>query len=180
MGYRINAFIARTGTFALFQDLSHCLTIVPMAQGFEMLINEWYIRDIFEQLPEFNVGQGDVKQFHPGFDLADVLVSFGVFLSHHQPIAYIEADFFGGNGDQKAVVWFQGKILLLPERNGDFGSIPDADGPINRVLRLLGVETIPPWDEFVSIGLAQCRDNYDWFMQFNLSPDKDNCHDGET
>jgi hypothetical protein len=188
MGYRINAFVARAGTFAPFQHLSPCLTIVPLANTFEMLINEWYIGDILAKEPKFSIYQGNIKDLYAGFNLSSSLVNLGLSLSQHQTIAYIEADFFGGSGNQHAVVWHQGQIVLMPQTNGLWSSsykehgfsFPE-DGPINQALRAIGFksESGPEWDEFSSIGLMENRDNYDWFHQYNTSPDKDNCHDDE-
>jgi hypothetical protein len=77
----------------------------------------------------------------------------------HGPVVYAEAEYFGGVGDQHAVVW-QG------ERAEVFES--EMPGAINTALQALGVRrTSSPWtgeeqDEFDSVGLGRHRTTEEW------------------
>lgn len=65
------------------------------------------------------------------------------------PVAFIETDYFGGFGSQKARVK-KGKEVLLKK-----GSIDDA-------LKILGVKETEDNDEFDVVGLGCWRLNEDW------------------
>jgi hypothetical protein len=72
--------------------------------------------------------------------------------SRQAPILYAEAEFFGGVGEQHAVLW-----------QGGEGTVLDAEpGPINAALRVLGVRRTGDRDEFDSVGLGRHRSTQDW------------------
>jgi len=65
------------------------------------------------------------------------------------PAMYVETEYFGGVGDQYAVVAEDGNIV----------SFWEGDHPINEALRRLGVEAEPGMDEFDTVGLGLYRSN---------------------
>jgi len=86
--------------------------------------------------------------------------------SIHSPIAYVEADFFGGVGIQTAVLWRDGAVLVGPlgrdtDRQAPPGSTLDTE-PINTTLRQLGVRRTADRDEFDTLALGQRRRTEDW------------------
>lgn len=83
------------------------------------------------------------------FEVADWIRA----ISASGAVAYIEAEFFGGVGNQNATVWSSGEAILPPIQN------PEA---INMALRLLGVSKGSFPDEFEAIGLPRHRDTDDW------------------
>ncbi len=74
-------------------------------------------------------------------------------LSEHSIAAYVEADFFGGRGDQRCVVWRKGSIVLEPL---------DDPNAINKALRRLSVRHRLFRDEFEAVGLNKHRSNEEW------------------
>lgn len=74
------------------------------------------------------------------------------------PLAYVEADFFGGTGSQRAVVWDRGVVDLGPLHQSEGEPTPEEGTPISRALRRLGVGVGPDErDEFDTAGLgAHC------------------------
>lgn len=68
-------------------------------------------------------------------------------------LVYIEAEFFGGAGDQAAVVWNNEKIIL--------GPLIEANA-INNALRAIGVKLGNFKDEFEALGLGKHRHEEDW------------------
>jgi hypothetical protein len=74
-------------------------------------------------------------------------------ISRDSPAAYIEAEFFGGDGGQSAVVWSEGARVL--------GPIHDQHA-INQALRILGVRPDGVHDEFDAVDLGRNRDTDDW------------------
>jgi len=73
------------------------------------------------------------------------------------PVAYVEAEYFGGVGEQRAAVWADGAIALGP-----------LDDPavrlsaISQALRRLGATSGPAHDEFAAVGLHRHRHNEGW------------------
>ena len=75
-------------------------------------------------------------------------------LSENGSVAYIETEYFGGLGDQAAIAWREGRVVLSANR---------ADiGPINAALRVLGAAAQGQLDEFESVGLGRYRSNESW------------------
>lgn len=72
-------------------------------------------------------------------------------------IAYIEAEYFGGEGAQ---------AHILIDKDGDVKTSIATSDAINEALNWLGVQGTGKADEFESIGLGRCRDTNDW-----LEPD---------
>jgi hypothetical protein len=88
-----------------------------------------------------------------GVELPEPIRSICGRLSQRGRIAYVEAESFGGEGTQAAVVWDQGKMILPPIVE------PRA---INRALRELGVRVSTSTDEFDALQLGAHRDIEDW------------------
>lgn len=65
-------------------------------------------------------------------------------------LAYIEADFFGGVGYQKAIVWENGAIILGPISS-------KGKSVISQALQRLGVYKGQFTDEFEALGLQRFR-----------------------
>lgn len=74
-------------------------------------------------------------------------------LATNGPIAYVEAEFFGGVGRQAAVLFHHG--------GGYDGPLFGSD-TINQCLRQLGVVAIPGSDEFDTVGLGMHRETDAW------------------
>jgi len=74
-------------------------------------------------------------------------------LSRHGLIAYVEADFFGGTGQQAHALFKDGVAM---------GSPVVAEDAINQALKHLGVLPGRHHDEFAAVGLGHFRDVDDW------------------
>ncbi|GAB3701234.1 hypothetical protein [Nocardiopsis oceani] len=106
----------------------------------------------------------------PGFLLlTDWLVERIAACSARGPLAYLEADFFGGVGSQQAVVWERGEIVLGPLHLPVGASAPASGSPLSQALRYLGVATGPgDHDEFDASGLGTHRSSEKW-VEFGAS-----------
>jgi hypothetical protein len=93
----------------------------------------------------------------PGF--GDTLAEW----SKTGPVAYVEAEYFGGTGSQFAVVWADGDLVLGPLRklNGEPAPNPGMS-PISQALRRLGVSAAGHYDEFDAAGLGRHRRISGW------------------
>ncbi|MFF1295862.1 MULTISPECIES: hypothetical protein [unclassified Streptomyces] len=78
------------------------------------------------------------------------------------PVAYVEAEYFGGVGEQRAVVWDGGTVVLGPLRAEEGEPFPPDGGPVSRALRRLGVVAGPGEDEFSAVGLERHRHGGAW------------------
>jgi hypothetical protein len=92
-------------------------------------------------------------------------VAFVSAASRNGPIAYIETEYFGGEGRQSAALWRDGALVmdLVTESSEQTGDL--AEAPINRALRQLGVVVGDHFDEFSAQGLDRYRFNSDIFQK---------------
>ncbi|MFJ7149255.1 hypothetical protein ACIQVT_13805 [Streptomyces sp. NPDC100445] len=89
----------------------------------------------------------------------DALLAQGSALG---PVAYVEAEYFGGVGEERAAVWSAGALALGPLDAPTRRLFRRAAGPVCRALRRLGVRRGPGRDEFEAVGLGRHRDTEDW------------------
>lgn len=87
--------------------------------------------------------------------------------SREGPIAYVEADFFGGIGQQASVLWEHGEVVLGPLVDPEPVNLVErgahSEWPFNHVLRRMGVLVSPGHpDEFATVGLGGHRETKDW------------------
>ncbi|MGW2716810.1 hypothetical protein [Streptomyces sp. NPDC001492] len=78
------------------------------------------------------------------------------------PVAYVEAEYFGGVGEQRAAVWDGGIMVLGPLHVGEGRPFPPAGSPISQALRRWGVAASDGEDEFSAVGLHRHRHNEAW------------------
>lgn len=78
------------------------------------------------------------------------------------PVAYIEAECFGGVGSQRAALWKDGHLAFGPMSIDDGQPWPGEGTPISQVLARLGVDRTGYIDEFDAVGLSDHRHTEDW------------------
>ncbi|MFJ8692838.1 hypothetical protein [Streptomyces roseolilacinus] len=78
------------------------------------------------------------------------------------PVAYVEAEYFGGVGEQQAAVWDGGSIVLGPLHVQEGQPFPPAGSAISQALRRLGVVARAGEDEFSAVGLDRHRHSEGW------------------
>lgn len=93
------------------------------------------------------------------YNLTVDLASAAATASHLGDIAYIEAEFFGGEGSQSCIIWRGGEVVFGPLRADDEDPPvpPLSDWPINRALRYFGIRAGDGQDEFDTVGLSRFR-----------------------
>lgn len=77
------------------------------------------------------------------------------------PVAYVQAEYFGGTGEQRAAVWADGALALGPLDEPAKGTSRQVS-PISRALRRLGARSSPDKDEFDAVGLYRHRHSDEW------------------
>src|SRR5690349_6692820 len=131
MSYTLQAVIGEE------RDLrSHAIEgaiVITLPQGKGLLPVNETLRDRFG-IPFLELGHTD-EALHS--------ISAFVALFGKMKLAYVEAEFFGGDGGQASVVWEEQKLVFGPLRNRH---------AINQALVLLGVATGAAHDEFDALG----------------------------
>jgi hypothetical protein len=121
--------------------LTRALYLVPIVDASFDALRERFPDALDPLYPEF-------------WKLVGPIVLVAKRLSHVGAVAYIETDYFGGVGEQAALVWRAGEVVM-PAAKGK-------RGPVNAALRLLGAKAGRSNDEFDAIGLGRHRHTDDW------------------
>jgi len=144
MSYSIQAIVALQGTFNA--DPSNGLAIIRLDNGMEIV----------------PIGSTACKLYGIPFlpltdegseELPAVLLELYSALHPQQPVAYIEAEFFGGSGVQAHV--------LISQNSADLGVNVSGDA-INNALAWLGVQPRDGKDPFDTVGLGKQRETDAW------------------
>lgn len=78
------------------------------------------------------------------------------------PVAYVEAEYFGGAGEQRAAVWDGGAFVLGPLHLEEGVPFPPAGSPVSQALRRLGAVAGAGADEFAAVKLGRYRRGEQW------------------
>jgi hypothetical protein len=152
--YVLEALIAKAdllGTLA--QDLAGS-RLALLAQGFALMpMTLPLAHSLADGRDDHPLG---FRRLPGGFDrfLAD--------RSQDGPIAYVEADYFGGTGEQRAAVWDAGALVFGPLHLPEYEPFPAEGSPVSQALRRLGVEAGEAFDEFDAAGLQAHRQTEEW------------------
>lgn len=149
MGHTLRAFIAKP---ELLRDATRGLAnalVIPVGQGLALLPNT---DELSEEVRKNGGGGGPA--FEEFYWLTPGLAELAALWSAGGAVAYVETDYFGGEGEQAAVLWENGEVVYEPYK----GKL----GPINDVLRRMGVARGDGLDQFDAVGLGRHRSNDDW------------------
>jgi hypothetical protein len=152
--YRLQAVIAAEHVLRDLADAFENARIVPLGQHLSLLP---MTDELFDAVTVAGTPPLD------GFWKAPA--GFGRALaacSANGPVAYVEAEYFGGTGEQAAMVWDVGRVVLGHLHLAENASIPADGTPISQALRRLGVTTGDHQDAFDAVGLGRHRDTEDW------------------
>lgn len=157
MGHQISAIVGRREVLAQVARALGVPGVVGLPQGFALVPLPEHPSHLCGE-PE--AGDEIVGRFR---DLSEELKEKLSGLSDSRAIAYVETEYWGGDGTQGAMVWKEGVVVARhPHRNESNTSAPES-APINRCLRAIGViKAEKSFDEFDSIGLGACRTNEEW------------------
>ncbi|KAF0240693.1 MAG: hypothetical protein FD180_4803 [Planctomycetota bacterium] len=133
-------FAARGREHAVVAELSHGLALIPLTDRLNAELEQCFGREADPDFQGIPLGVPATARW-----LREA--SRSAFL------AFICAEFFGGDGYQWAVGMENGVVVL------GFLKAPDA---INQVLSLLGVRAHPGTDEFDTVGLGRHRRTARW------------------
>lgn len=146
MSYYLHAIIANQQVLARHAPAFQRARVVLLAQNIAII-------PITDDLYDEIANRGEVDRFEK---LSPGVEEWTERMSVAAPVAYIEAEFFGGTGGQSAVAWSNGSRVLGPLHSQDV---------INLALRYLGVRKDGEHDEFDTVGLGRHRDTDDWITE---------------
>ncbi|MCX4920280.1 hypothetical protein [Streptomyces sp. NBC_00687] len=154
MSYDLRAVIADgEALHSAAGDLS-AARLAPIGQGLSLMP---MTNALFDSVAEgSDVGTLGFWRLPGGFDKTLAAWSAG------GPVAYVEAEYFGGVGEQRAAVWNGGSLVLGPLHLEEGEPFPPAGSPISQALRRLGVVAGAGEDEFSAVGLDLHRDGEAW------------------
>lgn len=150
MGYTLKTFLCKqqdavqlTKNFdTAFQiNLDQNLCLIPMTD------------DLFDQMNE----NADTTPLGGFVYFNETIEDKIVVMIKNIKMAYVEAEYFGGQGGQSAIVWDNGKRVKIL----GFGK-----NIINQVLQDFEVVTINDKDEFDTLSLGRYRDTENWVEKF--------------
>jgi hypothetical protein len=154
MAYTLEAVVGPTTVLSVVTQDQAGTVVVPLRQGLSLVpMTDELFGKLTDGTPALPLG---FWKFPGGF--GRVLCSW----SSHGPIAYIEAEFFGGVGRQCSAVWDGGTLIFGPVAIDDGQRVPEAGTPISQALARLGVVRDGHHDEFDAAGLSQHRRTEDW------------------
>jgi hypothetical protein len=152
MAYMLEAIIGKTSTLnSTAPELDHA-RVVPLNEELSLIP---LTKALFGELQE-RFGEKGKKPFEELWQLSTAAAQFAIQLSQNGMVAYVEAEFFGGVGEQAAVVWQNGQVIAGPWRQTD---------AINRALRQFNVDKKDHYDEFEAVGLDRHRATWEWLEE---------------
>jgi hypothetical protein len=89
------------------------------------------------------------------FELPAAISDICSLLSKNGKLAYVEAEFFGGDGTQACSLWEKGMMVGNPRQDRH---------AINTALQFLGVERGTNLDEFEALNLGRFRETQAWLV----------------
>ncbi|MFF3528193.1 hypothetical protein ACFYX5_16140 [Streptomyces rubiginosohelvolus] len=154
MGYDVQAVIAGDEALRIASRELPGSAVVRLGQGLSMMP---MTDELFDAVTDGS-GSGHLGFWRLPGGFEALLAQW----SAAGPIAYVEAEHFGGVGKQRAAVWADGSLALGPLDEPMKQDLSGAISPVSRALRRLGAQRDVGKDEFESVSLNRHRTNEDW------------------
>ena len=146
MGYYLQAFICKQADTNTFTDNLDKAKKIEIGQGLSLIP---MTEQLFDQINNFVVSNS-VDKFEY---LTDNIETKILQLIDDKKIAYVEAEYFGGEGGQIAIIWNNHKRECFFEYGQEC---------INRVLKDFGIKPKIGNDEFDTLDFGRHRNTIDW------------------
>ncbi|MGW5418676.1 hypothetical protein [Streptomyces sp. NPDC003943] len=154
MGYVLHAVIAGEEILRVASREVPGARVVPVRQGLSLMP---MTDDVFDAVTSGSDSE-DLGFWRLPGGFENLLARW----SSTGPIAYVEAEYFGGAGEQRAAVWEGGALVLGPLDAPVKKRFSRTISPISQALRRLGARRSLGEDEFDAVGLDRHRRNEDW------------------
>jgi hypothetical protein len=146
MGYILYAFIGKQEDILPMQKAYSHAKSVQLRQGISLIP---MTRELYDQINNFTLSDNINGFIYLTTNIENQILK----VVGSNSIAYIEAEYFGGNGGQKAIIWKDNQRLL---------TFPHSQDAINKTLQSLGVTPDKRKDEFDTVGLRRYRNMEEW------------------
>lgn len=160
MGHSLRLFVGPAVALRIFEKASRNVRYYRLTPGADLLVVP--LDDDLQDAIHDISGTGDWLEAGPRISTGDM--DFAARASKGAAVAYVETEYFGGVGDQSAVLWKGGQLALGPlTMDSASAGRPRSLWPINAVLRGLGIRIEPEnaFDEFEAFGLGLYRSHDD-------------------
>ncbi|MFC8201534.1 hypothetical protein ACFUTV_40005 [Streptomyces sp. NPDC057298] len=154
MGYELQAVIAADELLRVASREIPGTRVVSLQQGLSLMP---MTDEVFDAVTDGSDG-GDLGFWKLPGGFETLLAKW----SSAGPIAYVEAEYFGGVGEQRAAAWAGGSLALGPLDKPEKKRFSRAVSPISQALRRFGERKSLGEDEFDAVGLDRHRNNEDW------------------
>ena len=151
MAYTLQAFIGDAAVMGT--AVPNAAVVVPLPQGMAMIPLSRTVRDAYN-IPSLPLMHGEVV-------VPENIAAIAMGLAQAGKVAYVEAEFFGGDGTQASTTWDVDGVVSSPLVD------PNA---INFALRFLGVTVGDYHDEFDALGLGRHRQTECWEQPTKSDP----------
>lgn len=150
MGYTLRALVGRADALQPLAAAFPQAVLVALEQGLSLIP---LTDDLYDALNELDQGE----TLPPFYYLKAHLEARILALIGTGCVGYLEAEYFGGHGEQAALLWADGRRQFVSDTSY---------GAINTMLRRLGVtKGGSQHDEFEAVGLDRHRDTDDWLPE---------------
>ena len=155
MGHAIQIFVAPLRALRAFQQAVPEVQLYALTPAAPLLVLP-LTEDLHDALHRA-YGTGEWLERGPRLTSSDL--AFAANASVAGALAYLETDYFGGTGEQSAVVWQYGRLSFGPAHMASDAPRPPHLRPINAALKALGLIAARGLDEFDTFGLGHYRSN---------------------
>ncbi|MFI6872889.1 hypothetical protein ACIBL6_05565 [Streptomyces sp. NPDC050400] len=155
MGYALQAVIAADELLRVASREVPGARVVSLGQGLSLMP---MTDEVFDAVTNGSSDGAELGFWKLPGGFATVLARW----SSTGPFAYVEAEYFGGAGEQRAAVWADGSLALGPLDASEKKRFSRAVSPISQALRRLGARKRLGEDEFEAVGLDRHRNTEDW------------------
>lgn len=146
MGYHLTAFIGMQQPLQLIADSFNTAKLVHVGKAIYIIP---MTEILYDEINKFKISD-DIGSFtYMSENMETVILK----IIENNCVGYIEAEYFGGEGGQTALLWENGKRSRLLDFCQD---------AINSILKHLGIIASGDLDEFDTIGLGRHRHLEDW------------------
>jgi hypothetical protein len=159
MAHSLPAIIASSQSLKEIADRFQHAHLVPLTDDFAMIPAT---RNLLDELEIELADAIDTSSRAPSSEefsyLTHSLHGLLCELSRRTPAAYIETNYFGGDGSQSGAAYVDGsQIASLSDRKTPSDRDDNSSWPINRALSHLGIRTTIFGDAFDKLGLGRFR-----------------------
>ncbi len=146
MGYTLKAYLGKEENLIPILEKYSQSQKVHLNNGIFMIP---MTDELFDQINEMKHSSG-ISTFE---FLTENIEKKTIQVIENRELAYVESEFFGGQGGHIGIIWKNGKCDFLTESD---------KSSMNKILKRLGVNRTLLKDEFENVGLDKNRHTEDW------------------